>query len=158
MSKENNLEKPKTPENAEIKKKLKEKLMLEPRIVGVIIFITALTLTLTGIWQLILVAGFLGGLFTKKAKEGVKIGFLGVFCAWLLLFILYSVSLGVVKFFDYWLLDVMGLPINISFLFMILASFFGGCFGGLGCLNGVYVNRLIIERFSHSEKFARKYQ
>jgi len=154
---ENEKKAPLALKNQGVYDQLKERYNLEPKTAGIITCLTAILLTLTGVWQLIVVAGLLGGLFTKRAKKGVQIGFLGVFSAWLILFILYSVSLRTVYFFDYWLLEIMGLPVNFSFLFMVIASLIGGCFGGLGGLNGVYINHLVLERLSQSEKIQQKY-
>ncbi len=112
--------------------------------IWVLTFVVAICLTLTGVWQLLLVAGFLGGFFPKgyKLKHGLRVGFLGGLAAWLFLFGFYALTTEMPVFLDRLVVDIIGLDrlaIPILFLF---CSTFGGIFCGLGGMNGVLVSRL----------------
>jgi hypothetical protein len=105
----------------------------------------AVCLTLTGVWQLLLVAGFLGGFLPKglKMKRGLLIGFVGGLSAWMLLFGIYMLTTEMPVFLERLLIDIIGLDrLMIPVLFLICSTF-GGLFCGLGAINGVLVSRLV---------------
>ncbi len=111
----------------------------------VITFGTAVGLTLTGVWQLLLVAGFFGGFLPKglKVKRGLLIGFMGGLVAWMFLFGLYSLTTEMPVFLDRLLVDIIGLDRFMIPLLFLICSTFGGLFCGLGGMNGVLISRLV---------------
>lgn len=54
----------------------------EPYLGLIICVIATLLFTLTPFWQFAFLSGFLGGIFAKKMKTGLLIGFLGVVIGW----------------------------------------------------------------------------
>lgn len=54
----------------------------EPILGLVICIIATLLFTLTPFWQFAFLSGFLGGIFTKKMRWGLLIGFVGVVIGW----------------------------------------------------------------------------
>ena len=113
--------------------------------IWVLTFGIAVGLTLTGIWQLLLVAGFLGGFLPKslKVKRGLLIGFLGGLFAWMLLFGIYALTTEMPVFLERLLVDIIGLDRFMIPLLFLICSTFGGLFCGLGGMNGVLVSRLV---------------
>jgi len=105
-------------------------------------------LTLTGVWQLVLIAGFVGGFIPKRLKggRGFLIGFVGILIAWLILFGIYAITTDMVDFFQRFLVEIVGLPLGVIFLAFLGCSIVGGFVGGLGGLNGVFVSRILIKR------------
>ncbi len=111
----------------------------------VLTFGVAVGLTLTGVWQLLLVAGFLGGFLPKniKMKRGLLIGFVGGLAAWMLLFGFYFLTTEMPLFLERFLVDIIGLDRLMIPLLFLVCSTFGGLFCGLGAINGVLVSRLV---------------
>lgn len=128
--------------NWKSKKQAGERLLLAPNMVFPLTIITAILLTLTGMWQFVIVAGFLAGFFTNRGKQAVYIGFIAVFIGWMCLFMVNALTTQMLTFFDYWLVQTMGADLNWSLILMILSSLAGGIFGGLGGINGVLISRI----------------
>ncbi len=121
--------------------------------VWVLTFGVAVGLTLTGVWQLLLVAGFLGGSLPKslKVSRGLLIGFVGGLTAWMLLFGIYALTTEMPVFLERLLVDIIGLDRFMIPLLFLVCSTFGGLFCGLGAMNGVLISRLVqLYRKSHS--------
>ena len=107
-----------------------------------------IVLTLTGIWQLVLIAGFVGGFLPKKLKggRGFLIGFVGIVIAWMILFGIYAITTDMIDFFQRFLVEIIGFPLGVSFFALLGCSIVGGMVGGFGGLNGVFVSRILIKR------------
>lgn len=121
--------------------------------IWVITFGTAVGLTLIGVWQLLLVAGFLGGFLPKglKVKRGLLIGFMGGLAAWMFLFGFYALTTEMPVFLERLLVDIIGLDRFMIPVLFLICSTFGGIFCGLGGMNGVLISRLVqVYRKSHS--------
>ncbi len=105
----------------------------------------AILVTLTGIWQLLLLVGFLAGALPRdqKASRGFLFGFLGGLCAWVILFGIYLVSTEMGAFVERVFVEVAGLHRAVLPLVFLACAAFGGVITGLGGLNGVFGSRLI---------------
>lgn len=130
----------------EMKNKLREPFILKPYIAAFSVWICTVLFTITGVWQLIIIAGFIGGFFCKRAKLGALIGAIGVFIGWMSLFIYYVLTTEVLIFFQFWIEDTMGYPLELVYLLMFVSSLFGGFFGGLGGINGVYIREILLTK------------
>ena len=62
-----------------VNKQQKELFIIKPYEAMIITYLSTILFTITGIWQLIVISGFLGGFFCQRARMGLIIGFLGVF-------------------------------------------------------------------------------
>ncbi len=113
-----------------------------------IVIVSAILFTITGIWQLIVVAGFLGGFFTSNGKKGFLAGFLGVFFGWMALFLFYALTTEMLYFFQFWMVETLGITIEWLYILMMICSAFGGLIGGLGGLNGAIVSNIVVTKLS----------
>lgn len=141
-------------EKSQIQKELREIFSLKPLQALILTIFTVVLFTITGIWQLIVLAGFIGGFFTKRAKMGALVGFMGAFIGWMILFTYYALTTEMLYFFEFWLVETMGFTVEWLSLLWIFSSFFGGIVGGLGGINGVFISRILIEKISSSRAFA----
>ena len=134
----------------------KQDLLLKNRILDVfslksyeslrLVLFSTIIFTITGIWQLIIISGFIGGFFCKRAKLGIAIGFIGAFLGWVTLFIYYVLTTEMLYFFEFWIETTMGYPKELAYLLMLISSLFGGFIGALGGLNGVRIKYLLTEK------------
>ncbi len=148
MNKETILkEKEKNPAS-ELEKELRSVFSLKFSNIIVIVIVSAILFTITGIWQLIVVAGFLGGFFTRKGKKGFLVGFMGVFLGWMALFLYYALTTEMLYFFQFWMVETLGITIEWLYLLMMICSAFGGLIGGLGGLNGALVSNIVVNKLS----------
>jgi hypothetical protein len=100
-----------------------------------------LVLELTGIYLLMLLAGFIGGIFVKKGWHSFIIGFLSIASAWEIYFIIFSFVSG--KMDD--LLVIVGNLIGIQGgIILMLTIIIGGLLGGVGALVGAYITQIIL--------------
>lgn len=114
----------------------------------IIVFCATILFTLTGIWQLVVLAGFIGGFFTSRFQRAFLIGFIGVFLGWMALFIYYTMTTELLLFFTFWFEETMGFPLGVVYLWMTFSSLLGGVVGALGALNGLFVSRIILKYVS----------
>lgn len=133
---------------------LRDIFSLKPSQALVLTLFAAILFTITGVWQLIVLAGFLGGFFTKHAKMGALVGFMGAFLGWMILFAYYALTTEMLYFFEFWLVETMGFTIEWLYLLWFFSSVCGGIIGGLGGINGVLISRMFIEKLSHSRTFS----
>ena len=138
--------------NEDLRARLHEALSLKPRSAFFLTLLTGLSFTMKGLWQLVVIAGLLGGFFIKRGREALKVGFVGIFSAWMILFIGQALFAETLSFFTFWMVETMGLPIELILLGMALSSLIGGCFGALGALNGVYLGRIVIDKVRSPNK------
>ncbi len=138
-----------------IKKDLREIFLLKPLQLIILVIILTILFTLTGIWQLVIISGFFGGFLSKRAKHGGLIGFIGVFFGWMILFIYYALTTEMIRFFEFWINQTMGLNTELLYLIMIVCSLAGGFFGGLGGINGAFISQIFIENLGKSKRFKR---
>lgn len=118
-----------------------------------VVVLATILFTITGIWQLVVLAGFLGGFFTIKSKNAFVIGFIGAFLGWMGLFVYYALTTDLLTFFDFWLEQTMGIPLNFVYLIMFFSSIMGGVIGALGALNGLFISRILFKKISKIRSF-----
>lgn len=105
--------------------------------------ILAYLLTLTGLWQLMLVAGLLAGVLLKRPGRAFLVGLGAGALAW-------GVPLGLSAFVyplgeaSTVFLGILGLPASVSFLPFVLAVLVSGLTTALGALLGAYAYRLAV--------------
>jgi len=100
---------------------------------------SAALLELLGLWQTMLLAGFLGGLLARRLVRGVLAGFLGTIIAWSLYFV------------AFWLLSPLSLTVAFKQVpeFVFLTVALGGVLGGLG---GALGSLFVMVLFPSSER------
>ncbi|GAB4325682.1 MAG: hypothetical protein Kow0069_31830 [Promethearchaeota archaeon] len=106
----------------------------------------SLGLVLTGVWQLVLVAGFLAGFFGPRdwsARRSFAAGLLGGWLGWATSFAGLAVGSDLVGFFEAALVGLSGLPRWLGLLSVLASATFGGVACGLGSLNGTLVGRVL---------------
>lgn len=104
------------------------------------VFLLAILLVYTGIWQLAFVAGYVGGFLGKRGRRDFALGFLGVALAWgghLAWVYLFSQGAAVAGLF----VEILGLS-GAAIVVPILTLLIGGIAGGLGALLGAYAAQL----------------
>ena len=107
----------------------------------------ALVLQVTGFWILMIPAGTVGGLFTKRLAHAFIAGFLGVAVAWSILFLIqntFAQAYVVAEFFA----TLIGMP-GAGRWIVSLSILLGGFLGGSGGL----VGRALVEL---AEEFTSK--
>ncbi|MFW9800796.1 MAG: hypothetical protein ACFFD9_10190 [Candidatus Thorarchaeota archaeon] len=105
--------------------------------------LVAFTLQLTGFWILMIPAGIVGGIFTKRLSHAFIAGFLGVAVAWSILFLvqnMFAQAYVVAEFFA----TLIGLP-GMGQWIVSLSILIGGLLGGSGGLVGRAVIELVEE-------------
>ncbi|TFF97105.1 MAG: hypothetical protein EU547_05230 [Promethearchaeota archaeon] len=128
-----------------VNKQQKELFIIKPYEAMIITYLSTILFTITGIWQLIVISGFLGGFFCQRARMGLIIGFLGVFLAWISLFLFYSLTTEMIFFFQFWLVETMGYSLEILYIIMLVSSFMGGIIGALGGINGTFIKQILLK-------------
>ena len=115
----------------------------------IISFFLALSLELTGIYLLMILAGAIAGVFIKKGWISFIVGFASVSLAWGIYFIIFS-FIGPLN--D--LFQLIGSIIGVSgSILMILSIIIGGLLGGTGALVGAFIMQLILgEKFNTKQK------
>lgn len=99
-----------------------------------------LALELTGIYLLMLLAGFVCGIFVKKGWHSFLVGFLSIASAWEIYFIIFSF---VGPMGD--LLVIIGNLIGIQGgIILMITIIIGGLLGGVGALVGAYITQMIL--------------
>ena len=109
----------------------------------------AVTLELTGVYLLMILAGGIAGFFVKKGWLSFFIGFISVALAWGIYFIVFAFMGPLSEFFS-----LIGSIIGISgTILMIMSIIVGGLLGGVGALIGAYVTQLILgEKYTKNSK------
>ena len=133
--------------NLKLTEQQKELFIIKSYEAIIITYISTLLFTITGIWQLIVISGFLGGFFCQRARKGLIVGFLGVYLAWMSLFFVYALTTEMISFFQFWLVETMGYSLIILYIIMLLSSFMGGIIGALGGINGTFVKQFLLKHF-----------
>jgi hypothetical protein len=108
------------------------KLGIFPALIITIVFGAALQLS--GAWMTMLMAGVLGSLFVKRHRIAFLVGFLGVFIAWLLLFVYLIVTAQALVIADFFL-GLLGLS-GLGWLLIVISCLIGGLLGGFGAILG----------------------
>ncbi|NPD89543.1 MAG: hypothetical protein HGN29_12560 [Asgard group archaeon] len=94
-------------------------------------FVFALIFVFTPLWQLSILASFIGGLFYKKMNKGALIGSVGVALAWAIYIVIEISSTNVSTLFD----QVGGIIIGLTgfgWIFILVLILLGAIFGSLG--------------------------
>lgn len=109
------------------------------------VFLLAIVLVYTGIWQLAFVAGYVGGFLGKRGRRDFALGFLGVAFAWggHLVWVYAFAQGGAVASL---LAEILGLSAGAGVVVPILTLLIGGIVGGLGALLGAYAGQLTLPR------------
>lgn len=106
-------------------------------------FIFALIFVFTPLWQLSILAGFIGGLFYNKMSKGALMGLAGVAAAWIVYIIIEILSSSVYTLFDQVGGIILG-TIGFGWVFIIVLILIGAILGTLGGSFGSGV-RIIFE-------------
>ncbi|MBI4416388.1 MAG: hypothetical protein HY557_05340 [Euryarchaeota archaeon] len=105
------------------------------------IFVLAILLVFTGVWQLAFLAGYVGGFLGKRPRRDFALGFLGTALAWAghILWVYVTAPAGrIAELF----VQILGLGAGAAVIVPILALLIGGLAGGLGALLGAYAGQL----------------
>ncbi len=105
------------------------------------VFVLAILLVFTGVWQLAFLAGYVGGFLGKRPRRDFLLGFLGTAFAWaghILWFYLTAPVGRITEIF----VQILGLGAGAAIIVPILALLIGGLTGGLGALLGAYAAQL----------------
>ena len=100
-------------------------------------------LQLSGAWITMIMAGVLGSLFVRRHRIAFLVGFVGVFVAWLVLFIYLILTAQALVIADFFL-GLLGLS-GLGWLVIIISCLIGGLLGGFGGLLGRSVVELVDE-------------
>ena len=106
-------------------------------------FIFALIFVFTPLWQLSILASFIGGFFYNKMSEGALMGLAGVAAAWVIYIIIEVLSSNVYTLFDQVGGIILG-TIGFGWVFIIVLILIGAILGALGGSFGSGV-RIIFE-------------
>ena len=113
-------------------------------------FILAVLFSFTSIWQLVILAAFLGGIFYSKMSKGALASLIGVGGAWLVLVVIELVATDI----NILLNQISGIILGSTFLgwiFVILVILLGAIFGSLGGALGSGLMSIFFERGKDSE-------
>jgi hypothetical protein len=121
-------------------------------------FFPALTITiaigaalqLSGAWITMLLAGILGSLFVRRHRIAFLVGFLGVFLAWLVLYIYLIATAQALVIADFFI-GLLGLS-GLGWLVIVIGCLIGGLLGGFGALLGRSVIELVDELMPEEEE------
>lgn len=105
-------------------------------------FIFALIFVFTPLWQLSILASFIGGLFYNKMNKGALIGLAGVALAWSIYMVIEVLSTNVYALFD----QVGGIILDLigyGWVFILVLILIGAILGTLGGSFGSGVRMLI---------------
>ncbi|MEE9410023.1 MAG: hypothetical protein V3V41_03775 [Candidatus Heimdallarchaeota archaeon] len=105
-------------------------------------FILALLFVYTTIWQLSIVAGFIGGLFYKRMKYGAIAGLVGVGTAWLIFVVIDVLSTNVNSLLDQIGSIILGVS-GLGWIFILIVILLGFIFGVLSGSIGSAVRMLL---------------
>ena len=100
-------------------------------------------LQLSGAWITMIMAGVLGSLFVRRHRIAFLVGFVGVFVAWLVLFIYLILTAQALVIADFFL-GLLGLS-GLGWLVIVISCLIGGLLGGFGGLLGRSVVELVDE-------------
>lgn len=103
--------------------------------------LVAWLVSLSGIWQLVLLAGIIAGLINKSVKRGGFSGAIGVFITWLLILVVKLLTQNTISLLNAFI-GLLGL--DIGWLLVIIILIFGFLFGLLGGILGGSLFQLII--------------
>jgi hypothetical protein len=107
----------------------------------IITIVIGAALQLSGAWVTMLMAGVLGSLFVRRHRIAFLVGFLGIFIAWLLLFVYLILTAQALVIADFFL-GLLGLS-GLGWLVIVISCFIGGLLGGFGAIFGRSVVELI---------------
>jgi len=113
---------------------------------GILItFLFAFAFEISGFWQAMVVAGFVGSWFVTRSAHAFWVGFCGVAFCWLAILAYSEIRhhvLPIMKLTG----QIFMLPESASFLLLIVTLLIGGILGGLGGLNGLWWRRAILKK------------
>lgn len=113
--------------------------------------ILAFLLTLTGVWQLIFLAGVAGGLLLRHPRNALLLGLGSGLAAWSVplawLFAYFPTGEAAALF-----VRILGLPTSFAFLPVLLALLLAAATVGLGAALGGYVANLLREARAELER------
>lgn len=110
-----------------------------------VVFLLAILLVFTGIWQLAFLAGYVGGFLGKRGRLDFALGFLGVALAWgghLAWTYLFRPAGALASLF----VQILGLSGGLGVIVPALTVLIGGLAGGLGGLIGAYAAQLAFRK------------
>jgi hypothetical protein len=116
----------------------------------IIVIVVGIALQLSGAWITMLIAGAIGGLFTRRHRLAFLVGLLGVGIAWIAFFAYLAATaqaMAIANFF----IALLGLT-GMGFLVIVISVLVGAFLGGFGGLLGRSLVEFIDEFASETEQ------
>ncbi|TFG14511.1 hypothetical protein EU537_03580 [Candidatus Thorarchaeota archaeon] len=110
---------------------------------AIIVAVVGATLQLSGQWILMLLAGFIGALFTRRYLHSFAAGFVGIALAWSSIFIFLIVTAQALEIADFFI-GLLGLS-GLGFVVILISILIGALLGGFGGIVGRAVLELVDE-------------
>jgi hypothetical protein len=110
---------------------------------AIIVAVVGATLQLSGQWILMLLAGFIGALFTRKYLHSFAAGFIGIALAWSGIFVFLIVTAQALEIAEFFI-GLLGLS-GLGFIVILISVLIGALLGGFGGMLGRAVLELVDE-------------
>lgn len=116
----------------------------------VFVFLITYGLTLTCLWQLIIIPALLAGIMNEKAKKGIISGILGVLLAWIIYMAIAFMTRNAYPFFDQFAAEIFG-SLGFGWLILAIVFFLGILIATLGAIIGNGIAIILKERKTNRE-------
>jgi len=116
---------------------------------AIIVAVVGATLQLSGQWILMLLAGFIGALFTRSYLHSFAAGFVGVALAWMGIFVFLIATAQALEIADFFI-GLLGLT-GLGFIVIVISILIGALLGGFGGILGRSVLELVNEIIAGEE-------
>ncbi|MHA1341715.1 MAG: hypothetical protein ACTSRZ_17730 [Promethearchaeota archaeon] len=127
----------------DLKQNLKEVFLKYKIYFGYILaYILTLALIFSPFWQLVIIAGIIGGLCVPNTRKGSKIGAIGIMGAWATYIIIKILTSDISTLMNQVAVIIFGGE-NLGFLMFILIIFLGGIIGSFGGVIGAAIRTII---------------
>ncbi len=110
---------------------------------AIIVAVVGAALQLSGQWILMLLAGFVGALFTRKYLHSFAAGFIGIALAWSGIFVFLIVAAQALEIADFFI-GLLGFS-GLGFIVILISVLIGALLGGFGGILGRAVLELVDE-------------
>jgi hypothetical protein len=128
------------------KSTIKSFLTTHPYLIGILVcYILAFIFIYIPVWQLVIIPGIVGGLFTKDTKKSALVGLIGVCAGWGTYALINIIVGDVAMLFDQVGVVIAGVE-GIGFVFIILSIIIGGVIGLFGSIIGCSMRNLMLTK------------